>query len=272
MLTSLRAKLLHWVHDVDEITQGREKHRHPHWQMELIRAGSFPIDLEKETVTLEPGDILLLPPQALHGIFKSRPGTETYSFKFEYETKEGAEKFPARILKRGEVFPRWLADSVCALLQGENQQTLAAHGKTAILEYLLSCAADYSLSKAAYRAEPELAVRLREAVLYHGKEVDLAFAAKWLHLPVSGLKYRFRKLRKSHPEYGNSPSEFCGRICLEMIENYLEYSSLSIGEIADAIHFPDIYALSRFYAKKRGIPPSEFRRRAQNSGKAAHLP
>lgn len=104
------------------------------------------------------------------------------------------------------------------------------------------------------RPEPDLPTRLNQLVQTRGREINVQIAAMELGMTVSQLKYQFRRESPS----GCGLKKFLDEVLASLIENYLEYSKLSIGEIARAVRFPDIYSMSHFYRRIRGRPPKMF--------------
>mgnify|MGYP000669983467 FL=1 len=50
-------------------------------------------------------------------------------------------------------------------------------------------------------------------------------------------------------------------ILLELAEKHLQYSSMTLTEIAREMNFPSIYVFSRFYKRKTGVSPLKKRRK-----------
>lgn len=108
--------------------------------------------------------------------------------------------------------------------------------------------------------ESPLFSRLYDLVHARGREVNVFLAAEELKMSVSKLKFRFVCESRNAPERnaGSSVKKYLDILLLDLIEDYLKYSALSIGEIVRATRFPDIYSLSHFYKRMRGRAPSRF--------------
>jgi AraC-like DNA-binding protein len=65
-------------------------------------------------------------------------------------------------------------------------------------------------------------------------------------------------------EVGCSPSEHLTKMRLKQAKYYLLNSSLSITEIAHSAGFKDSLYFSRIFSQHEGLPPSEFRKNANN--------
>ena len=108
--------------------------------------------------------------------------------------------------------------------------------------------------------ESPLFSRLYDLVHARGREVNVFLAAEELKMSVSKLKFRFVCESRNAPERnaGSSVKKYLDILLLDLIEDYLKYSALSIGEIARATRFSDIYSLSHFYKRMRGRAPTRF--------------
>jgi|GEM_PF-4684124 AraC-like DNA-binding protein len=255
-----RLKLLHWCHDKNEITRMLTIHDHPYWQLEFCTDGHIATHDGEKMLMLLPGMFFLVPPQAPHGFLKPCPGTESYSFKFQIAddvrlSADWATPVPP------SPFTRWLGGVLLELVVNETQGSLSVNRKQDALEYLLSNVVHYVYREPRESTVlPEPIIQLREMVLSEGKRINVEMAAARLNCSVSRLKYLFARAAARCREVNGDTSvkRYLDRVCLELVENYLEYSSFSIGRIAETTGFPDIYALSRFYTRMRGYPPSRF--------------
>jgi AraC-like DNA-binding protein len=257
----IQLELLHWCHDQNEVIRQLTIHDHPHWQLEFCVKGSIATYDIQKTLLLQPGMFFLVPPQSSHGFLKPHPNTESYSFKFKIDNDIHWSGANIRWISPDD-FTRWLGRVLLELIADETQGSLIVNHKQDALEYLLLSMVHY-----VYRgfqkgtALPEPITQLREMVLSEGRKINVEMAATRLGCTVSSLKYSFARAAKQCLELNGDTSvkRYLDRVCLELVENHLEYSSFSIGRIAETTGFPDIYALSRFYTRMRGFPPSHFK-------------
>ena len=76
-----------------------------------------------------------------------------------------------------------------------------------------------------------------------------------LMVSVSSLSKRF------HTEVGCSTSQYIDMLIMQKAKYLLQSSDLSIGQIADQLHFCDRFYFARFFRKHAEETPSLFRRR-----------
>ena len=221
-------------------------------------AGTRVFDRNDMPVELKNGMFVLIPPLVPHRFSRIGTGTETCSFKFTFS---GGNPEGDILLYSGELpFFRWLG--------GEAERLVAAPlpvlERNRLLEYLLMNILDCTSAASPESAdETPLLSRLRDLVHSRGRELNVCVAAEELNLTVSQLKYRFAGECAKAGLPDRSAKRYIDRLLTELIESYLEYSMLSIGEIARATRFPDIYSMSHFYKRLRGRSPANWDRRRE---------
>lgn len=248
-----------WSHDLNRPLVDKV-HTHPYWQMEyIVRGGGTRVfDRNDAPVELKNGMFVLIPPLVPHRFARIGEGTETCSFKFTFA---GGNPQGDILLYSGELpFFRWTGGEVERLIAAP----LPVLERNRLLEYLLMNILDCT-SAASPESENEtpLLSRLRDLVHSRGRELNVCVAAEELNLTVSQLKYRFAGECAKAGLPDRSVKRYIDRLLTELIESYLEYSMLSIGEIARATRFPDIYSMSHFYKRLRGRSPANWDRRRE---------
>ena len=89
-----------------------------------------------------------------------------------------------------------------------------------------------------------------------GADTDLHNLARTL-----GMSYTsFRRLFKAGT--GFSPRHFQLEHRLHRAKAMLNHSTLTMGQVSDALGFQSIYYFSQFFKKKTGHAPTEFRKQA----------
>ncbi len=242
-------------HDVNLPLADRE-HSHPYWQLEYV-AGGVPVQLVDAgggRTEVSPRMFVLIPPLTPHRFIRAGGGTETYSFKFTFETESGFAR-EIRFYPATPPFFSWLAEEVERMFSG----TGSLRQRDLLLEYLLMALLHYvSQDEPAAPGEPMLFSRLYDLVHSRGREMNVSLAAEELSMTRSQLKYRFLCESRNAPDRnaGTSVKRYLDRLLAELIDDYLNYSALTIGEIARATRFPDIYSLSHFYKRMRKTAPT----------------
>ena len=243
-------------HDVNQALVDR-LHAHPYWQMEYI-AGKSSIrlcDRNGECGEVPPGVFVLIPPLTPHRFLRSGKGTESYSLKFIWEAEAPGQEIHRYSVS--QVFFAWSAVNLIRIFSG----SFPVRQRNLFLEYLLMNILHFTMAgEPCDVRESPLFSRLYDLVHARGREVNVSLAAEELKMSVSQLKYRFVCESRNAPERnaGSSVKKYLDTLLLELIEDYLKYSALSIGEIARATRFPDIYSLSHFYKRMRGRAPTCF--------------
>ncbi len=90
-----------------------------------------------------------------------------------------------------------------------------------------------------------------------GKDFDASALAAATHLSVSQMNRRFRKSR------GLSPKAYWLGLRLAKAEEYLRGTNYKISTIADELGFADPYFFTKWFARKIGMPPGEYRKRCK---------
>ena len=259
---AMRAQLLYWFHNELSARSIPCEHRHPYWQLEILVSGLLRIGTIKKLREFKAPSLVLISPETLHAVQKNSGEGEAFSFKFQ--ANEYQQNALGVFVAPNDYFGGWLYDTVIDLCRDEKQNSELFINKAHVLEHLLAALMEHvgRCLPGTLPTEPELFTRLREFVLMAGRAANIETASEYLKCSPAHLKYMFRRISREHPELdaGGSVKDFIDRVCVELIEKHLRYSKMSVGEIAEAVNFPDIYKLSRFYRRMRKMAPSEFRK------------
>ena len=256
-------KLLYRYHNNLQHKSKPNVHQHPFYQIEIITQGSIYINSQNNETEYNAPAIVIIPPNIKHTIAKESGSGEAFSFKIQTDI---LTKQPQKIFAMEQnCFTDWFYDSIVKLARSDNYSP-TAEGK--LFEYTFSALFIHlgENSEKYKNAEPELFRRIREFTLSHGRLANIDTAAEYLGCSSAHLKYIFRKTAVENPScnISTSPKDFIDNVILEMIERYLKYSDMPISQIAKSTQFPDIYKLSRFYCRMRGISPLKFRNSTKN--------
>ncbi len=253
------AKILYWYHNKLKNRSTPSFHCHPFYQLEIILKGNLHIGTAADMKNFNAPQIVVIPPNIEHTIGKIPGEGEALSFKIK--TNKSYD-FPKKIFAvPSDYFTQWVASSIDTLIF-ENAAPM--NSKIQIAEYIFNSFFDYlnQSLKNKIQTEPEIFTLTREKVMAWGRLANIDNIAEHLGFSPAHYKYIFRKTALENPELkiSTSPKIFIDNILTEMIERYLKYSKMPISQIASSVKFPDIYKLSRFYFRMRGISPSDFRK------------
>ena len=105
-------------------------------------------------------------------------------------------------------------------------------------------------------------MELQSCICESGAAANINDLAEQFNLSRAEFKYRFLH------EIGHGKiKKYIDSILLKIAEQHLRYSDIPLNRISNLLHFSSIYAFSRYFKHHRGITPSEFRRRENESGK-----
>ena len=250
-------EILYWGRGGQNLTP---EHIHPFFQLEIGIAGVLRGTDRGGVFTIGPGECRLFAPEEPHSFHGNGGALDYASLKFRFP------KF-SFTLRNDRVTTELLRRIVALLPAGPlppSQDAERLHLLAGEL-YLLLLELHRDTPPAA-DAPPALLRRINEAVLQQGYRLNVNLLADKLGLSLSQLKYRFRlENNTASPhlkDYLDSLLTFAAR-------RHLEYSDLRPGAIASLLKFPDVYTFSRFFKRRTGMTPSEFRRQhtaAPNSG------
>jgi len=225
-------------------------HRHPFWQIELVISGKQNVRFGKERISLEKGDIVLIPTDCAHQFEYPYRETETCSVKFSLRGLEGTPG-PAVVFPCPE--SQGIRDALLALL---SQDEPIRRRSVIAAEHLLAALADLQYHpEGERRMEPELVRTVREYLdVQGGGPVSVADLAGHTGYSRSRLSELF------HDQAGVTIKQYIDEHRAEAAEALLRYSDYNFSRIADTMGFPDLFTFSRFFKRMRGKSPREFRK------------
>jgi AraC-like DNA-binding protein/quercetin dioxygenase-like cupin family protein len=249
-------------------------HYHPEYELTLIEKGSGKRLVGDNNETFEEGDLVLVGPQLPHTWVSTGPAqgeasatviqfSEDFISSFLQHREFHCLKGLLAKSKRGLYFPQQadtaLAERVKALAAKEGIEKI-----TALLSILDSLAGqDAQLLASAYfqpmRGE-ENERRINKVCQYMQKhstgKISLPEAARLIHLSESAFcKFFKRATGKTFSDYVNDIR--IGHAC-----HLLTESDKPIGAIAHDAGFETLTYFNRIFLKKKGLRPTEFRKRA----------
>ena len=231
-------------------TPSHGMHSHDFYQIEFGIEGNIPAVTDLEKITLEPGELWLIPPGLRHRFLKSEDKYRYITLKFICEENihgfKGNDDICCTLLK-----------SILAVIKHECGLDPNSVSAKFVIETMLSgIISRLAHHHQAKQGEPYIFSAIKELVSRFGYQVNIPFAAEKLALTRSQLHYRFAKSSNGSTDI----KAFIENALLHLAEKHLRYSPMNISEIAAELNFPSIYSFSRFYKRKTGISPLDMRR------------
>ena len=250
-------------------------HWHKEFEITLVQKGSCTYQIDLQTYEIKEGDILLLPPEMLHGTGEE-PKEEfiTDSFVFcldmleSQRTDSCTTKFFAPLTKGTLRFPVYLpaADSM-ALLLGKSFEKIRKTFLEKPSGYELEIKSElFHLFFLLYRQVPyqrsdqehteitdKLKVVLQFIQDHYQKGITVQELADLCHFS----EYHFMRFFKRHMNM--TSIEYLNQYRLEMASRQLAETNLSVTSIALESGFNNISYFNRVFKRKFGVTPMEYR-------------
>ena len=226
-------------------------HLHAFYQIEFCLSGQLFCRSRDERFVLAPGEYWLIPPEQPHQFVDNRRPYEYLSIKFN-----SAFALPEH--RGSDPISSYYLNAILDVIR--NAGTISAFspdGKSVVENHLFGILHHLAVLSSADKAESPFIMAIREEVCKRGYAVNVAELADFFRYTRSQLQYRFSK------EYNGNTNikRFIEEILLELAEKHLQYSSMTLTEIAREMNFPSIYVFSRFYKRKTGCSPLRKRRK-----------
>ena len=247
-------------------------------ELVIVTQGSCEVRLGEHTVTLNPGDFLIVPPDTLHVTTTGPEGVTRHCFHFDWLPVAKPAPHPfccfypdrppkAKIVRAPAFVPRRIFQGRC----GDD-----AAVRPLIESLVHRWQGDEPFARATCRALfLELLTRLTWETAGRSRPVDragqLAHAVKELldrpdsrnesiQVLLATLGFSYPHLcRLFHRKFGVTPAGYRNAVRLEHAKTLLRNPRLSINEAAYAAGFQDPGYFARQFRKQNGIAPSEFR-------------
>jgi len=224
------------------------RHTHPFWQVEAAQAEGIEAWAGGQLWTLAADDVLIIPSHVPHG-FRYRQGSSWVSVKLVVEGRVANEArlvpaSPTRAALRTALFSLLPPIGTASALQREILSGVLA----ALVATVYAETPDRRPGETGWVAE----VR-RYVERSGGKPVGVAEVAAHLGYSNGHASAKFRR------EAGMGLKAFLDRERAKCAAEALRYSDLRVGEIAEELGFPDLFAFSRFFRRMMGRSPRKYR-------------
>lgn len=228
-----------------------------HYLIRVVQSGYAAAVDDGKVFLLRPGTALLVLPGKSPRI-ELLPEAVFLDFYFTAETAElirsSAPAFsglPVRVFSAAalEQIVHWFEEISEVQRQGCRGHGLVALEKMLALERLL-----FQCGESPSAAESKIAVTLLFMAENYSRDITLADLAELIGLSISHYRRCFRAAA------GISPIDFLLNLRLFEAEKRLLETGLSVAEIAAETGFGDPNYFSRLFARRKGVPPREWRR------------
>ena len=217
-------------------------------------------------VTLKRGSCFLIDTQFHHEYF---PVNDGWEFKYVHFRGGNTADLLEYLEPRGPVFTLdegelWRAETVLGrVLDGTEPETIEDYpglsGEVYSLLMLLMSHNGKKPGGESVNTPRPMAYAVDFIRRNYAGDISVAEIARAVNLSRSALFELFRLT------YGMPPHEYLTQYRLSVAKNMLTNTSLAITGIAEQTGFRDIYAFSRRFREKNGVPPSEYRRMNKTS-------
>ncbi|MGI4874143.1 MAG: AraC family transcriptional regulator [Janthinobacterium lividum] len=250
-----------------------QPHRNDFYKIGLCLRGSARLQVNLETYDLEPGSLMVLSPYGIKQWVARSADCESLSIFFtkEFAAATGAMNLDAfaffeRDARHVFPLPPAPAASFAALLQAIGQKYASAHPyREEILRSLIhillhETAPVYSAQHVAPKAVPTrsqlIASGFKQLVNTHyATERSLAFYADKLCITPKHLAETVKEAT------GKRAVAWLAEAVLLEAHVLLQNPLLTIGQVADALHFADQSTFGRFFRSHTGLAPASYRQR-----------
>ena len=230
---------------------GTSRHNHSYFQLEYCIGGLYSAWGNGEELVLRPGDYWLIPPGFMHKFYNNKKSLDFISVKFSSPVNIGS--------KIGhDLLCRYYLEKICSVLDGETPFSPYSCDGKKVIENYLSGILRHLVRPEIENPKSKFETMLQNRIYQFGAPVNVGSLAEKCGMTRTEFKYRFRQ------EIGHGRiKNYIDSILLKMSDRHLLYSDSPLNKVAHELHFPSIYAFSRYFKHHRGITPSEFRRRAK---------
>ena len=271
----IRLFLRYWEYHRHTDSLKLPMHSHLFWQLNLAESGRARFFAEKEfEYELETGDLLFIPPRVPHLLRYGDTAFVGFSFKFEIRGMNGSGIVPIHIPSSRET--RGCIGGVRELLTatfpndhiftGENLICEDASYSTVLVESLLLGLFSRYVLGTGGRETPLVHQVKRLLRQRHGRPLPVGEVAESCGYSPGHLSELLKK------ECGLSAKSLIDQERAHIAAHFLEFSDMRIGEIADYMGYPTLFAFSNFFHLHYGCTPTAFRRESRKALDAATGP
>lgn len=249
---------------------GFPQHFHDNFEVTYQLSGERRYDYSGETFTLHEGEVLLVPPQTMHGTLPQESDYSAYVMGYT-PTLIYSHDISFRNLKYLTAFSgehsfercRFSGDSKPLCELRAEIERLAEYGNSPVSE-LLARASILRIHDLIYRLYngaknnniSEFIIAVQNCIEDRiSKDISPAEIANFLHISHSSLCHRLKA------ELGCTPNELIMRCKLNYAESLLlDQREMTVTEVGFEVGIPDTSYFIRCFKKSRGVTPNELRK------------
>lgn len=234
-------------------------HFHTNYEILIAESGTLVYEAEGKTYTLESGQYLLLPPGTHHRVVNRSPQASNFSISLTLSPQ--SDLLPQiNSCKSGTVSPR-IWENIRQIVAENTQlqqlsfQMIAGNiWEVLVLLWRLCGMGDVRTPSTGPKEE----VRLILAKEYISDNIAYAPTVS----DVSAYCYlstkQLTRLFQQHDQ--TTPADYIRSLRIHRIEKLLQDTALSLGQISELMHFPNVYYFNTYFKKHAGMAPGEFRK------------
>ena len=227
-------------------------HKHPFWQLEVIRDGPVTYIDNSGALTIAGGQSILIPSGCSHSFAYPKGKVSWMSCKFNVS---GAVHPEQTLVIPDTPLPESIVKAITAFVD-ERPATGSNTVFNTLAAALLECLAD-DRSPGEPPMDPFLRRIEKELQRPWTSVISVRALATRLDYEPGYLSVKFKQVT------GQTLKDYIDQRRVARAVELLEYSSLTVSEIAETLAFPEVYAFSRFFKRCKGLSPRAWRKKRQ---------
>lgn len=225
------------------------------WQIQLVTEGVIDLYDGDTHYSLKPGDCFIIPPNVPNDyIYRTENRKRQSAGYYVHFSGTAAKEVMCRIGVDSIAVLRGVSDDITRLYESMFY-TFRSGDELAALGYLLRIISALSVGNRSVLSETDKAVRSAADYInkHYTEEIDYEALAANCNLSRSRFTHIFSDV------FGAPPTQYQQNMRLEQAIELLQFSKLSVSEIAHRCGFRDPLYFSRVFRKVKGVSPTEYR-------------
>ncbi len=241
--------------------------RATYYSCTIVKKGKIAVEVGHEQVWVNEHDFLIGRPNDPLYFFKTSPGTTTktilfseqfadiFNYPFLHQEVNGHIKLsPTDSMRADQLFTQLLTPLL--VLSKREWEVSARMLLAALLHELDLICQRYIYRDNRYKRGALLANQFKALVnRYYPESRELSFYAKKLNITIN---YLIKLVKK---ELGSTPMDLINQNVTATARQLLLGSQLTVGQVGDALSFPDVQTFSKFIKRQTGYSPTLLKNR-----------